>query len=116
MSLDFSRHEEVIPLRLAVKLVPRSSRTQRHVHYSVLYRWVSRGLSCGHGQRVYLEAKRVGSALCTTRSAIRRFLAATSGRGTPTRNANTVPASDTESNTERLRARLIADRLDQAGI
>ena len=115
MSLDFEQ-EEAIPLRLAVELVPRSSRTKRRVHYSVIYRWVSRGLDCGQGRRVYLEAERAGSTLCTTRSAIRRFLAATAGRGTPTSNSMAVPAPNTSSEIDGSRSRLIAEQLDQAGI
>ena len=115
MSIDFEQ-EEAIPLRLAVEFVPRSSRTKRHVHYSVIYRWVSRGLDCGRGKRVYLEAKRAGSTLCTTRSAIRRFLAATAGRGTPAGNGTTAPAPDTSTESSGLRSRLIAQQLDQAGI
>jgi hypothetical protein len=115
MSIDFE-HEEAIPLRLAVELVPRSSRTKRHVHFSVLYRWVSRGLVCGQGKRVYLEAERAGSTLCTTRSAIRRFLVATAGHGTAARTGKTELASDAEGNTEPFTARLIAEQLDEAGL
>ena len=68
------------------------------------------------GRRVYLQAQWVGSTLCTTRSAIRRFLAATAGRGTPACNGTAEPAPDTESNTKRLCPRLIAEQLEQAGI
>lgn len=115
MSIDFEC-EEAIPLRLAVELVPRSSRTKRHVHYSVIYRWVSRGLHCDQGTRVYLEAERVGSTLCTTRSAIRQFLAATASRGTPASKGTIRPARDTSSRSQRLRARQVTAELDQAGI
>ena len=48
-----------IPLRLAIHLVPRSSRTGKAVHVSVLYRWKNRGLLSPEGVRTHLRTMRV---------------------------------------------------------
>lgn len=80
MPIDFQR-DTLIPLKLAVKFLPPSSRTGRQPHYSVAYRLASRGVLDAHGRRVYLEARKAGSCLCTTRAAIEAFLEATAAGG-----------------------------------
>jgi len=107
--------DTLLPLRLAVKLVPRSSRTGRCLHYSALYRWASRGLLAADGTRVFLEAKKAGSCLCTTPVAIEAFLEATAAdTGTQTAIAKR-PSNDTARRRRHRRPDEVARALDEAG-
>lgn len=104
-----------IPLRLAVHLVPPSSRTGKAVHVSVLYRWKDRGLLSAGGVRTYLRTRRVGLSVCVTPNDLKSFLDAT--------GHDNLPATDTAGPTKhrgttspRVEAsRAVDEELDQAG-
>ena len=104
-----------IPLRLAVHLIPPSSRTGKAVHVSVLYRWKNRGLLSPEGVRTRLRTVRIGPRVCVTPNDLKAFLDAIGG-GSP-------PATDTAETTKHRAAtsprveasRAVDTELDQAG-
>jgi hypothetical protein len=64
--MAISLHEEIIPLRDAVKLVPRCN--GKRLHIATLYRWTTSGC-----RGVTLEAIQVGAVRATSRQALERF-------------------------------------------
>lgn len=114
MSTDIDR-KTLVPLRLAVQFVPLSSRTGRRLHYSALYRWVSRGLLAANGTRVFLKAKKAGSSVCTTRAAIEAFLAATAAGSVVPGDRAKQSLGCTVSAQARRRRVEVARALDEAG-
>lgn len=58
-----------------------------HLHPATLTRWILKGLPARDGERVYLEAVRVGSRWATSEPAVRRFFA----RLEPTRTPQAQP-------------------------
>lgn len=71
--------EGLIPLKgvPALPWFPRS-RSGNHTHYSVLYRWATKGV-----RGKMLETVMVGYVLFTTELALRRFFAAIQNRPAP---------------------------------
>jgi hypothetical protein len=86
-------------LTRAARRVPRS-RQDRPVTHSCLFRWLTTGVRGPDGQRVKLEAARLGGRWVTTAGAIRRFIAAqtpsldTEGAETPRTAARRQRASE----------------------
>ena len=71
--------EGLIPITGVPSLVPGGS-TGKRLHRSVVWRWIREGLQASPGDRVYLEAVKVGRRWMTSSGALARFLAmATSG-------------------------------------
>jgi hypothetical protein len=101
--------EVSISLAAAARLVP--ARDGKRTHFSTIVRWVLTGARGPQGQRVRLEALRIGSRWVTSREAIQRFAEAL----TPKLDAEPVPPPRTP--TARRRASEQAAReLDAAGI
>jgi hypothetical protein len=103
--------ETPIPLKDACRLVP-PARSGKRTHLSTLLRWIQHGARGPSGERVRLEAVRLGGRWLTSREALQRFAAALTP---PTDTVPPAPASRTPS----ARAKA-ADRagqaLEQAGI
>ena len=88
--------EDPMPLALLARHCPPSTRTGRHPHPSVLWRWVHAGLKTPSGQRVRLEAVKAGSATCSSVAALNRFfeeLTRASGMPPPTRRQTAQEAA-----------------------
>ena len=64
--------EQPIPLAEAARLVP-PGRSGRKTHLSTLVRWITAGAPGPGGQRIRLEALRLGGRWVTTCAAIQRF-------------------------------------------
>jgi hypothetical protein len=64
--------ETPIPLEAACRLIP-PARGAKRCHLSTLVRWIHTGVRAPDGQRVRLEAIRLGARWCTSREAIQRF-------------------------------------------
>jgi hypothetical protein len=64
--------ETPLPLKSATALVPPGRSGQR-THPSTLLRWIVRGAKAPSGDRVRLEAVRLGGKWVTSREAIQRF-------------------------------------------
>lgn len=77
---DQLRNEQLISLAAAARMVP-PSRRGRPTSPSTLLRWVQDGVACSDGQRVYLDAFRLGGRWVTSIEALARF----AGRQTPGR-------------------------------
>jgi hypothetical protein len=71
--------EQPIPLAAACRLVP-PGRNGRKTHISTLIRWITAGSRAPSGERVRLEAVRVGGRWLTSASALQRFAAALTPR------------------------------------
>lgn len=69
------QNEELYSLRDIVRFIPRSTRTGRQVHRSVVWRWARVGLKAADGTRVFLEVVKAGGGLATSREALHRFFA-----------------------------------------
>src|SRR5688572_6295524 len=66
--------ERLIPLHDVPAIVP-PARSGRPLHRSAIWRWVTKGLPGPVGQRVRLEAVRVGRRWVTSHEALARFFA-----------------------------------------
>jgi hypothetical protein len=89
--------EDPLPLALLARHCPPSTRTGRHPHPSVLWRWCFQGLKTRDGRRVRLEAVKAGSATVSSVAALRRFweaLAAASGLPGPSRRETEKEAAE----------------------
>jgi Protein of unknown function (DUF1580) len=64
--------EQTFPLPQAAKYLPKGRRG-RPVHFTTLLRWVLDGVAGPGGQRVRLEALRLGGKWITSREALQRF-------------------------------------------
>jgi hypothetical protein len=64
--------ESPIPLNAAARLIP-PARNGNRTHLSTLLRWITRGAKAPSGQRVLLEAVRLGGRWMTSREALQRF-------------------------------------------
>ena len=114
MASDIEK-ERLIPLRLASKYFPRSSRTGRDLNISVLYRYIHNGLLAADGGRVYLRARKAGSCICVTRRDIGAFLSATGAdENLPDKNT-TRSRARVANRRQRCTARDVEKALDQAG-
>lgn len=74
MSLDL-QNEKPITLTAAARLLPPGRRGQP-VSLSCIFRWITDGVLLENGQRVRLEAARLGGRWLTTVPALERFAAA----------------------------------------
>jgi hypothetical protein len=80
-------NEELIPLFQGATKVP-PFRRGRKTHPSTLWRWVNQGARSPSGERIFLEAVRLGGRWLTSVAALQRFAEAL----TPTKSAN-IPAN-----------------------
>jgi hypothetical protein len=64
--------ETPLPLKDACALIPPARRGRR-THLSTILRWVLQGARSPSGERVRLEAVRLGSRWVTSREALQRF-------------------------------------------
>jgi hypothetical protein len=71
MAIDLAV-ETVFPLPEASRYLPKG-RKGRPVHFTCLLRWVLVGSRGPDGQRVRLEAIRIGGRWCTSKEALQRF-------------------------------------------
>jgi hypothetical protein len=103
--------ESPIPLNAAAKLIP-PARNGKRTHLSTILRWITRGAKAPSGERVRLEAVRIGGRWMTSRQALQRF----AERLTP--RLDTTAASTTPRTPgQRQRAAERAEReLDLIGI
>jgi hypothetical protein len=68
------RHEKLIGLRAAAEVLP-PGRLGRPVSQSCVMRWIQRGVQLSSGDRVRLEAVRIGGRWLTSVEALQRFAA-----------------------------------------
>jgi hypothetical protein len=68
------RTERLLSLAQAARLFP-SHKRDLPLHPSTLTRWILKGVLCGTGERIRLEALRVGYKWITSIEAVERFLA-----------------------------------------
>jgi hypothetical protein len=98
---------EIETAGLRIEEVARFSKT----HFSTVFRWITKGVPGADGQRVCLEALRIGGRWWTSRPAFKRFVGAT------TPNQLAPPMVMRRSPIMRQRAsERAAERLSQAGI
>jgi hypothetical protein len=97
-------------LTRAARRVPRT-RQDKPVTLGCLLRWITRGVIGPSGERVRLEAARLGGRWITTPGAIRRFVAAQ----TPVLDGERATSSRTPVQRRRADERA-ARELDQIGI
>jgi hypothetical protein len=71
--------EPLISLRDAAKLIP-PARQGRAVSFQCILRWVLEGAKAPNGERVHLEALRLGGRYVTSHAAIQRFAEALTPR------------------------------------
>jgi hypothetical protein len=71
--------ESVLSLRDAAKLLP-PARLGRPVSFACVWRWVLSGARAATGQKVKLEALRLGGRWVTSREALQRFAEALTPR------------------------------------
>jgi hypothetical protein len=103
--------EKPIPLNTAAGLIP-PARNGKKTHLSTLLRWITRGAKSPSGERVRLEAVRLGGRWMTSKEALQRF----AERLTPRLDTATEPATPrTLSQRQRAAARTERE-LDQIGI
>lgn len=74
--------ESVCSLHDAAKSLPLSH-GQKPVNFTTIWRWAIKGVKSTTGERVKLEAVRLGGRWITSKEAIERFSAALTGATTP---------------------------------
>jgi hypothetical protein len=83
--------ESPLSLNQAARLLP-PGRRNRPVSFACLFRWVTQGAKAPSGDRVRLEALRLGGRWVTSREALQRFAEALTPQGSdslvPTRTPN----------------------------
>lgn len=102
--------ESLLTLPEAAKRLPRGRRG-RPMHMSAVLRWVLTGVPAPDGQRVRLEAARVGGRWLTSAEALQRF----AERLTPSFDGVAAPTSRTMSQREKANARALKE-LEREGI
>lgn len=105
-----STTEQVFPLAEAATFIP-PSRGGRKTAFSTLLRWILTGVRAPSGERVRLEALRVGSRWMVSRESMQRFFEAL----TPRLDAEPLPAPRTQRQRARASERA-AKELDRIGI
>ncbi len=109
MSIDL-QNETTISLSAAARFLP-TGRRGRPVSLSCVLRWVLTGAAGPSGQRVRLEAVRLGGRWITSREALQRF----AERLTPHLSSDEVLAPRSPAN-RLARSRRTAHELDKLGI
>jgi hypothetical protein len=105
--------EQSIPLAAACKLVP-PGRNGVKTHISTLIRWITVGSRSPSGERVRLEACRVGGRWLTSAAALQRFAAALTPRlGDDLAAAAPAPRTPTQ---RRAAAERACRELENAGV
>jgi hypothetical protein len=102
--------EKPIPLNAAAGLIP-PARNGKKTHLSTILRWITRGAKAPSGERVRLEAVRLGGRWITSREALQRF----AERLTP-RIDTPSAASPRTSGQQRRAAERAGHELDKIGI
>jgi hypothetical protein len=82
------------------------------IHFTTVYRLMSRGLKTPSGERTYLEHLRIGGRLITSVEAIARFVARTNGID----DSEAVSAPTACSKQRAVELAAVDRRLDAAGI
>lgn len=97
--------ETLLTLHDAARLLP-SNRAGKRVNFATVWRWVLKGVNTLEGNRVRLEAVRVGGRWLTSREALDRFAASlTPSTDTATTNPIRAPSRrrrDISAATKRL--------------
>jgi hypothetical protein len=105
--------EEVFPLRDATEIVPSNRRDKegkpKPVSFQCILRWVEEGSIGPDGERVKLEAIRLGNRWLTSREALQRF----AERLTP---APQTPATKRTVKQARTRCERAAQELERQGV
>ena len=114
MSINLLK-EELYSLRDIVRFVPRSVRTGRRVHRSVVYRWAKRGLKAADGTRVFLEVVKAGGGLATSREALHRLFSELTARASLQNDSSVSTAKDGSEAAVRSRQSNVERQLDDAG-
>jgi hypothetical protein len=87
--------------RIFLNDVPKHlGRDGLRIHTSTIVRWITRGLAVGGGQRLYLEATRVGGRWATSIEALERF-EKRRNESNPVRMDLPRPSSETNRSSER---------------
>jgi hypothetical protein len=107
--IDLSQ-EKPIPLEEATSLIPPARRGRR-THFSTIVRWIKNGVLNPSGERVHLEAIRLGGRWMTSREALQRF----AERLTPATDTPLPPAPRTTTARQRQSERA-ARELEKIGI
>jgi len=108
--------ETLYSLRELVEFIPRSTRTGRKRHRSVLWRWASRGLKAGDGEtRVFLEVVKAGGSLATSKEAIHRFFEELTRLSSLPNGASMSPANDQPCTGSPIHISNVRDQLDSEG-
>jgi hypothetical protein len=102
--------EQTFPLPEAARYLPKGRRG-RPVHFTTLLRWVLDGVVSPAGDRVRLEALRLGSKWITSREALQRFVEAQ----TPAVDGAETPALRTPTRRQKASDRA-ARELERLGI
>jgi len=71
--------EKPITLREAAGMIPSPRTTSKQIALVTLRRWITDGVKGPDGHPIRLQAVRIGNSLLTSREAVYRFAAATSG-------------------------------------
>jgi hypothetical protein len=103
--------ESPIPLAAAAKLVP-PARSGKRTHLSTILRWILTGAKAPDGQRVRLEAIRLGGRWMTTREALQRF----TERLTPRLDGGAAPSAPRTESRRRRASERAAEELKRLGM
>jgi hypothetical protein len=102
--------EQPIPLAAACALVP-PGRNGKRTHLSTLLRWILSGARGPGGERIRLEAARLGGRWVTSREALQRFAEALTPAG-----AGETPAAPRTAGARRRASDRAAAELSRLGI
>ena len=94
--------DELHSLPAIRQFLPKSARTGRPVHPTVIARWITRGLKAADGSTVHLEGVKAGKGLHTSRGAVDRFFGELTRRSKLPAELPTSQAAPRESTSRRL--------------
>ena len=103
--------ESAIHLNEVARCVP-PGRGGKKTHVSTVLRWIQRGARGPGGDRIHLEAVRVGGKWVTTREALQRFIA----RLTPRHDRDQSNPVDRNKRNSKNASERAGDELDKIGI
>ena len=109
-----ARDNELIDMKAAAKLVPTKPSP------AAVWRWCRKGIVARNGERIYLEHRRYGRRLFTTKAALEAFAKATAeadnehlARASPAKPAPIKPRSEDRRAADIAAAK---DRLKEGGL